>query len=132
MGTHGFETEGNAIFNHFSSSVAGRTSQSRDPLILLGRSLDRIQPVIDGVVSVSSLANRFGDIRFDDPNYMANVLFTIELNQRLPARSLRAYSLHPGGIMTNLDKYMTPETVMAAAKSLAASSDGNFVAKALQ
>lgn len=60
------------------------------------------------------------------------MLFALELNRRLAVRGLRAYSLHPGGIMTNLGKYMTPETAMAAAKSLAASAGGKIVAKTLQ
>ena len=62
------------------------------------------------VVSVSSGAQRFGSIRWDDPNFtsgydhlaayaqskVANVLFAVELDRRCAADGVRAYAVHPG------------------------------------
>jgi NAD(P)-dependent dehydrogenase (short-subunit alcohol dehydrogenase family) len=64
------------------------------------------------VVNVSSDGHRFGGIRFDDPSFQdgkvyddwagygqsktANILFSKALAEKLGAKGLRAYSLHPG------------------------------------
>lgn len=75
------------------------------------------------VVSVSSLAHTFGQINVDDLNYdhrryyawgsygqskLANVLFARELARRMEAENshVKAYSLHPGAIKTNLQRHM--------------------------
>jgi len=76
------------------------------------------------VINVSSSAHMFSDILWDDVNWertpynkfiayaqakTANVLFSVELNRRLAGRGVRAFSLHPGGIPTNLLRFMGPD-----------------------
>ncbi len=65
------------------------------------------------VVNVSSGAQRFGEIRWDDPNFTtgynsrtayaqskrANVLFAVELDRRFAGESIRAYAIHPGVVV---------------------------------
>lgn len=65
------------------------------------------------VVNVSSGAQRFADIRWDDPNFhtdynsraayaqskTANVLFAVELNRRFAGEGIRAYAVHPGVVV---------------------------------
>jgi NAD(P)-dependent dehydrogenase (short-subunit alcohol dehydrogenase family) len=65
------------------------------------------------VVNVSSGAQRFGRIRWDDPHFttgydpdvayaqskLANVLFTVELDRRWAPEGTRAYAAHPGVIV---------------------------------
>lgn len=62
------------------------------------------------VVNVSSGAQRFADIQWDDPNFTdgqnlnlayaqsktANVLFAVELDRRWAADGMRGYAVHPG------------------------------------
>ncbi|MEP9375663.1 SDR family NAD(P)-dependent oxidoreductase [Aquabacter sp. CN5-332] len=74
------------------------------------------------VVSVSSMGHRFSDIVWDDINYVrraydpwnaygqsktANVLFAVELDRRGQDLGIRAFSLHPGGIITGLAKHIS-------------------------
>ena len=65
------------------------------------------------VVNVSSGAQRFGRIRWDDPNFadgydsraayaqskLANVLFAVELDRRWAADGVRGYAVHPGVVV---------------------------------
>ena len=65
------------------------------------------------VVNVSSGAQRFGRIRWDDPNFtagynnreayaqskLANVLFAVELDRRWAADGIRGYAVHPGVVV---------------------------------
>ena len=65
------------------------------------------------VVNVSSGAQRFGEIRWDDPNFtngydaraayaqskLANVLFAVELDRRWAADGVRGYAVHPGVVV---------------------------------
>jgi NAD(P)-dependent dehydrogenase (short-subunit alcohol dehydrogenase family) len=65
------------------------------------------------VVNVSSGAQRFGEIRWDDPNFAsgyssrvayaqakkANVLFAVELDRRWAADGVRGYAVHPGVVV---------------------------------
>jgi len=65
------------------------------------------------VVNVSSGAQRFSDIRWDDPNFhigynsraayaqskTANVLFAVELDRRFAGDGIRAYAVHPGVVV---------------------------------
>ena len=81
-----------------------------------------------GVVSVSSSGIRFGGVDFDDPNFerreydkwkaygqskTANALFAIALDKRGQANGIRAFSVHPGGIYTDLIRYL-PTSELAA------------------
>jgi NAD(P)-dependent dehydrogenase (short-subunit alcohol dehydrogenase family) len=78
------------------------------------------------VVSVSSSGHRIAGVNLDDPNYeraayspweaygrskSANVLLAVELDRRLRARGVRANAVHPGGIMTELGRHLTPEAI---------------------
>jgi len=80
------------------------------------------------VISVSSLGHRFSDIVWDDINFerrdydgwsaygqskTANVLFAVELDRRGRGRGIRAFSLHPGGIVTGLAKHIPVERLKA-------------------
>ncbi len=65
------------------------------------------------VVNVSSGAQRFGVIRWDDPNFtegynnlaayaqskLANVLFAVELDRRWASDRVRGYAVHPGVVV---------------------------------
>lgn len=80
------------------------------------------------VVALSSIAHRRSPIKFDDPNFetttydkweaygqskTADSLFAIELNRRLEPKGINAYAVHPGGIMTNLQRDMPKEELKA-------------------
>jgi len=85
------------------------------------------------VVALSSTGHHLGAVDFDDPNFerrdydkwraygqskSANALFAVELDARMKARGVRAFSVHPGMIMTELGRHMQPEdfdSLMAAA-----------------
>jgi NAD(P)-dependent dehydrogenase (short-subunit alcohol dehydrogenase family) len=95
-----------------------------------------LDPVLgDGsrVVALSSAGHRFSDVDLDDPNFehsaydpwvaygrskTANALFAVELDRRLRARGAHAYSLHPGGIITELGRHLTEETMAALTESV--------------
>ena len=76
------------------------------------------------VVALSSSGHHWGQVDFDDPNFerreydplvsygqakSANALFAVELDRRCRADGIRAFSLMPGGIQTNLGRYMTDD-----------------------
>jgi len=82
------------------------------------------------IVSVSSIAHRRSGILFDDvqltksydkwvaygQSKTANILFAVELANRLKARNItnvEVFSLHPGGIKTNLQREMKLEEMRA-------------------
>ncbi|KAI9006801.1 hypothetical protein DFJ74DRAFT_376766 [Hyaloraphidium curvatum] len=80
------------------------------------------------IINVSSLGHGRSPIRFDDPGFgggrnydpwaaygqskTANILFSRELARR-HGPALLSYSLHPGGIVTNLGRDLTKETIEA-------------------
>jgi NAD(P)-dependent dehydrogenase (short-subunit alcohol dehydrogenase family) len=78
------------------------------------------------VVNLSSAGHRFGGVDFDDIHYerreydkwpaygqskSANVLFTVELDRRLKAKGVRSFAVHPGVIMTELARHLTPDDI---------------------
>jgi NAD(P)-dependent dehydrogenase (short-subunit alcohol dehydrogenase family) len=80
------------------------------------------------VVALSSIGHRRSPIKFDDPNFentpydkweaygqskTANSLFAVELNRRLEPKGINAYAVHPGGIMTNLQRDMSQAEIRA-------------------
>lgn len=93
--------------------------------------LNRLVGLLDDggrIVNLSSAAHRFGDIDLHDPSFSAtpydpwvaygrsktaNALFAVELDRRLAPRGIRAASVHPGMIMTELSRHMTDETLTA-------------------
>jgi NAD(P)-dependent dehydrogenase (short-subunit alcohol dehydrogenase family) len=91
--------------------------------------VNRLLPLLKSgsrVVVLSSGAHRVSDIDLEDPNFertpyeefagycrskTANVLFAVELDRRLRARNIRAASVNPGGVLTELNRYLTPELI---------------------
>jgi len=80
------------------------------------------------VVALSSIGHRRSPVNFDDPNYerrpydkweaygqskTADSLFAIELNRRLESKGMNAYAVHPGGIMTELQRDLSLEEMKA-------------------
>src|SRR5258707_811054 len=78
------------------------------------------------LVNLSSAGHRFSDVDLEDPNFdrtpyaefvaygrskTANILFAVEFDRRHKASGVRATAVHPGGIQTELSRYMTPEAM---------------------
>ncbi len=76
------------------------------------------------VVALTSIGHRRSDIIWDDVNFenrpydpwlaygqskTANVLFAVGLTQRYGDQGVTANAVHPGGILTNLQRYMPME-----------------------
>ncbi len=85
------------------------------------------------VVALSSQGHMFGDVDLDDLDYRqspydpviaygrsktANILFAAEYHRRHAAEGVYAYSVHPGGIHTELGRHMTREVVTALMASI--------------
>ncbi|GAB2495910.1 SDR family NAD(P)-dependent oxidoreductase [Nocardiopsis aegyptia] len=94
--------------------------------------VNRLWPALsDGtgarVVSVSSGGHHGSSIRWDDPWFargydrwaayqqskMANALFAVEADRRGADTGVRAFSLHPGAILTPLQRHMTRDEMVA-------------------
>jgi NAD(P)-dependent dehydrogenase (short-subunit alcohol dehydrogenase family) len=88
------------------------------------------------LVNLSSAGHRFADVDLEDPNFQrtpygefvaygrsktANVLFAVEFDRRHKAEGVRATAVHPGGIQTELGRYMTPEIIKQLMDNIAAS-----------
>jgi NAD(P)-dependent dehydrogenase (short-subunit alcohol dehydrogenase family) len=73
------------------------------------------------VVSVSSAGHSFSPVVFEDIHFerrpydkwaaygqskSANVLFAVELDRRLAGAGVRAFAIHPGGIVTELGRHL--------------------------
>jgi len=80
------------------------------------------------VVCLSSIAHRRGGVNFDDINFektayekwtayaqakTANALFALGLDMKYAEQGLRAFSVHPGGIMTPLQRHLDNEEMIA-------------------
>jgi NAD(P)-dependent dehydrogenase (short-subunit alcohol dehydrogenase family) len=94
--------------------------------------LNRLWPAVaEGgarVVSVSSAGHRRSDIRWDDLQFehgydkweaygqakTANVLFAVQIDALGKDAGVRAFALHPGGIMTPLQRHLAKEEMVAA------------------
>src|SRR5277367_3451301 len=76
------------------------------------------------LVNLSSAGHRFSDVDLEDPGFehtpytefgaygrskTANILFAVEFDRRHKAEGVRATAVHPGGIQTELGRYMTDE-----------------------
>lgn len=96
---------------------------------------NRLRPALDAsakegrkprVVTLSSRAHQRAGVDLEDPNYKqapyekweaygrsksANALFALELDKRVGGTGVRSYSVHPGGIMTNLGRHLTEEDI---------------------
>lgn len=80
------------------------------------------------VVAVSSRALRFSGIQWDDPNFertayekwkaygqskSANALFAVALDRRGYTHGVRAFSVHPGTIVTDLSRHLSDDEMRA-------------------
>ncbi|MEY9856148.1 NAD(P)-dependent dehydrogenase (short-subunit alcohol dehydrogenase family) [Catenulispora sp. GAS73] len=79
------------------------------------------------VAAFSSRGHKFSDIRWDDPQFekeydrwqaygqskTANILFALHLDLLAEPSGVRAFSLNPGGIRTNLQRHVVPEDQLA-------------------
>ncbi|MEV6482968.1 SDR family NAD(P)-dependent oxidoreductase [Streptomyces sp. NPDC051576] len=93
---------------------------------LVNRLWPAIEPGGARVVSVSSRAHHFSGMRWDDVQWShgydkweaygqaktANVLFAVHLDALAADRGVRAFSLHPGGILTPLQRHIPKEEMV--------------------
>jgi len=104
--------------------------------------VNRLVPLLNPgarIVTLSSAGHQLSDVDLEDPNFehtpyqaftaygrskTANILYAVALDSRLKGRGVRATSLHPGGIQTELGRHLTPELIeqMRARVSRGASS----------
>lgn len=78
------------------------------------------------VISVSSRGHQIAGVDFDDIDFhvrpydrwiaygqskTANILFSVELDRRAADDGIRAFSLHPGQILTNLARHLSNEEI---------------------
>jgi NAD(P)-dependent dehydrogenase (short-subunit alcohol dehydrogenase family) len=81
------------------------------------------------VISLSSYGHRRGAVDFRDPNFKrreydpwvaygqsktANALFSVALDSLGQGRGVRAFSVHPGGIMTDLTRHLSQAALAAS------------------
>ncbi len=80
------------------------------------------------VVALSSTGHKLSAIRFEDPQFgtgydkwkaygqakTANSLFAVQLDRLGRGSGVRAFAVHPGGIMTELQRHLPKEEMMAA------------------
>ncbi|RAN79211.1 oxidoreductase [Bacillus sp. SRB_336] len=94
--------------------------------------VNQLWPVLaDGgarVVALSSTGHKISGIHFDDLQFTsgydkwqaygqaktANSLFAVELDRRGRDHGVRAFAVHPGGIMTELQRHLPREEMVAA------------------
>ncbi|GHD88283.1 SDR family NAD(P)-dependent oxidoreductase [Streptomyces naganishii] len=93
---------------------------------LVNRLWPAIEPGGARVVSVSSRGHHFSGIRWDDVHWRrgydkwaaygqaktANVLFAVHLDRLARDRGVRAFALHPGGILTPLQRHLAKEEMV--------------------
>ncbi len=91
--------------------------------------VNRLVPLLNSpgrIVSLTSAGHQISDVNLEDPNFertqyhpfaaygrsnTANILFAVALDKRLRGRGIRATAVHPGGIMTELGRHLTPELI---------------------
>src|ERR1700676_4628810 len=104
--------------------------------------VNRLVPLLKSgarVVTLSSAGHQISDVDIEDPNFertpyqaftaydrskTANILYAVALDSRLKGRGVRATSIHPGGIQTELGRHMTPELVEQMMARIAKASTG--------
>jgi NAD(P)-dependent dehydrogenase (short-subunit alcohol dehydrogenase family) len=89
------------------------------------------------VVILSSAGHRMGDVDLDDVNFerrpyepllaygaakTCNVLHAVALDHLFKDRGVCAFAVHPGGIHTELGRYMTPEVITSLMQRISESS----------
>jgi NAD(P)-dependent dehydrogenase (short-subunit alcohol dehydrogenase family) len=93
--------------------------------------VNRIAPLIGAggrLINLSSAGHRFANVDLEDPNFertpydpflaygrskTANILFAVAFDRRHRERGVRAAAVHPGGIRTELGRYMDPSRLVA-------------------
>jgi NAD(P)-dependent dehydrogenase (short-subunit alcohol dehydrogenase family) len=80
------------------------------------------------IVTLSSIAHRYSGVDLKDLSYLsrpydkaaaygqsktANSLFSVELDRRGQRHGVRAFAVHPGGILTDLVRYLTDDELKA-------------------
>jgi NAD(P)-dependent dehydrogenase (short-subunit alcohol dehydrogenase family) len=88
--------------------------------------INRIAPLLHAgsrVINLASSGHRFSNVDLADPSFertpyepfvaygrskTANILFAVAFDRRHRARGIRAAAVHPGGIKTELGRYMDP------------------------
>ncbi|HEY0309181.1 MAG TPA: SDR family NAD(P)-dependent oxidoreductase [Acidobacteriaceae bacterium] len=98
--------------------------------------VNRIAKLIkDGgrLVNLASSGHRFSNVDLNDPNFettpydpfiaygrskTANILFAVAFDQRHRERGVRAAAVHPGGVMTELGRYMDPSHLEQMVKQI--------------
>jgi NAD(P)-dependent dehydrogenase (short-subunit alcohol dehydrogenase family) len=115
--------------------------------------VNRIASLIrDGgrLVNLSSAGHRYANVDLNDPNFehtpyepfvaygrskTANILFAVEFDKRYRDRGVRAAAVHPGGIKTELGRYVEPgrmeKVVNEINQQLAAQGKGPFQWKSI-
>src|SRR6266851_9309065 len=89
--------------------------------------VNRLVPMLNPgarIVTLSSAGHQRSDVDLEDPNFArteyqpftaygrsktANILYAVALDSRLKGRGMRATSVHPGGIQTELGRHITVE-----------------------
>jgi NAD(P)-dependent dehydrogenase (short-subunit alcohol dehydrogenase family) len=93
--------------------------------------VNRLAPLLRSggrLINLSSSGHRFSNVDLEDPNFertpyepfvaygrskTANILFAVAFDQRHRSRGIRAAAVHPGGIQTELGRYMDAATLQA-------------------
>jgi len=85
------------------------------------------------LVNLASAGHRHSDVDLADPNFdhtpydpdiaygrskTANILFAVEFDRRHRGRGVRATAVHPGGIQTELTRYMDPAALAALIRKI--------------
>src|SRR5271170_6029141 len=93
--------------------------------VLINRLVPLLKPGAR-IVTLSSAGHQISDVNIEDPNFehtpyqaftaygrskTANILYAVALDDRLKGRGVRATSIHPGGIATELSRHLTPELI---------------------
>ncbi len=83
------------------------------------------------VINLSSAGHKYSPVDFEDPHFQrrpydkwlaygqaktANALFAVGLEQRLGARGVHAFAVHPGAIVTELGRHLTREDIEVMSK----------------
>ena len=97
------------------------------------------------LINLSSSGHRYSNVDLQDPNFertpyepfvaygrskTANILFSVAFDQRHRERGVRAAAVHPGGILTELGRYVDPSRIQKIVdeinQQLAAEGKGPF------
>jgi len=115
--------------------------------------VNRIVPLLrtgGRLINLSSAGHRYSNVDLDDPNFertpyepfiaygrskTANILFAVAFDKRHRDRGVRASAVHPGGIQTELSRYLEPgrlqQMVEQINQQLAAEGAGPFQLKTI-